>query len=190
MTTKKRITTADIVLTALFATLTFVGTMIRIPMPAAVGAPFIHLGNSVLLLAVLLLGYRKGALAGGMGFAIFDVLNGYAAEAPYFIFESFIVGGVATLVFIVLGRQDRPLYKVTAVAIAAGLAKLAMTFLKGIVKMLILGADLKPAIIASATTIPTSVINVISTIIIVTLLYYPVKKIVDTFYQRTTLNFK
>lgn len=190
MTTKKRITTADIVLTALFATLTFVGTMIRIPMPAAVGAPFIHLGNSVLLLAVLLLGYRKGALAGGMGFAIFDVLNGYAAEAPYFIFESFIVGGVATLVFIALGRQDRPLYKVTAVAIAAGLAKLAMTFLKGIVKMLILGADLKPAMIASATTIPTSVINVISTIIIVTLLYYPVKKIVDTFYQRTTLNFK
>lgn len=67
----------SIVLIALFTALTVVATTIKIPMPGA----FVHLGNAVLLLAVLLLGYFRGALAGGLGFAIFDVLNGYVTEA-------------------------------------------------------------------------------------------------------------
>ena len=82
----------SIVFVALFTALTVIGTMIKIPLPT--GA-FVHLGNAVLLLAVLLLGYVKGSLAGGLGFAIFDLLNGYATEAPYFILESFIVGAFA-----------------------------------------------------------------------------------------------
>ena len=86
---EKNNTIHQITYIAVFAALTVIGTMIKIPMPT--GA-FAHLGNSVLLLAVLLLGYTRGALAGGLGFAIFDLLNGYAAEAPYFLFESFIVG--------------------------------------------------------------------------------------------------
>ncbi|KFN89598.1 putative membrane protein [Tetragenococcus muriaticus PMC-11-5] len=87
---------------ALFTALTVIGTMIKIPLPT--GA-FVHLGNAVLLLSVLLLGYVKGSLAGGLGFAIFDILNGYAAEAPYFIVESFIVGAVAYGLFLVYRKN-------------------------------------------------------------------------------------
>ena len=50
----------SIVFVALFTALTVIGTMIKIPLPTA----FVHLGNAVLLLAVLLLGYVKGSLAG------------------------------------------------------------------------------------------------------------------------------
>ena len=189
MTTKPRISTADIVLTGLFGTLTFVGTTLRIPMPSAVGAPFIHLGNAVLLLAVLLIGYRKGAFAGGIGFAIFDILNGYAAEAPYFILESFIVGGIATLIFMAFGKKDDKLYKIIIVAIGAGLTKIAMTFLKGIVKSLFLGLAFKPAVLASVASLPATLVNFVSTIVIVSLVYYPLKKIVDSFYRRAAQKF-
>lgn len=185
---KNKISTADIVLTGLFATLTFVGTMIRIPMPAAVGAPFIHLGNSVLLLAVLTLGFRKGALAGGMGFAIFDVMNGFAAEAPYFILESFVVGGVATLVFMGFNKKDDQIYKIIIVAISAIITKLAMTFLKSTVIAMLAGASLRPAAIAAFLSLPASLVNGISTLIIVTIAYYPVKQIVTQFYKRTSPN--
>jgi uncharacterized membrane protein len=82
----------SVLFVAMFAAMTVIGTMIKIPMPT--GA-FVHLGNAVLLLAVLLLGYKKGSLAGGLGFFLFDLLNGYLTEAPYFFFESFIVGGFA-----------------------------------------------------------------------------------------------
>lgn len=186
---KNKISTADIVLTGLFATLTFVGTMIRIPMPAAVGAPFIHLGNSVLLLAVLTLGFRKGALAGGLGFAIFDVMNGFAPEAPYFIIESFVVGGVATLVFMAFNKKDDQIYKIILVAISAVVTKLIMTFFKSTAIAMLAGASLKPAAIAAFLSLPASVVNGISTIVIVTIVYYPVKKIVTNFYKRTTPDF-
>lgn len=86
MNSDKRI--QNLVLVALFAALTLMGTMIKIPLPT--GA-FIHFGNSVVLLAVLLVGYWQGALAGGIGFFVFDILNGFAAEAPYFLVESFVV---------------------------------------------------------------------------------------------------
>lgn len=48
--------TKSIIYVALFAALTFVGTTLKIPLPT--GA-FIHLGNAVLLLAVLLIGYKS-----------------------------------------------------------------------------------------------------------------------------------
>ncbi len=44
----------NLVLIALFAALTLMGTMIKIPLPT--GA-FLHFGNAVVLLAVLLIGY-------------------------------------------------------------------------------------------------------------------------------------
>ena len=179
----KKLTTPDLVLTALFATLTFIGTSIRIPVPAGVGAPFIHLGNSILLLAVLLIGYRKGALAGAIGFVIFDLLNGYAAEAPYFIFESFIVGGVAILTFQAFKKKDDQPYKIAIVAVITGLAKITMAFLKNIVVSLVAGASLRPAVIASLLSLPATFVNCVSTVLIVTMIYYPLKKIVAAYYR-------
>ena len=58
MKSNKRI--QNLVLIALFAALTLMGTMIKIPLPT--GA-FLHFGNAVVLLAVLLIGYWQGALA-------------------------------------------------------------------------------------------------------------------------------
>ncbi|MFH0349857.1 hypothetical protein ACG92U_08630 [Leuconostoc citreum] len=45
-------------------------TSIQVPMPALIGKPFVHLGNAAALLSVLILGYKRGALAGGMGLAL------------------------------------------------------------------------------------------------------------------------
>lgn len=169
--------TRSIILTAVFAALTFVGTSIRIPMPAVIGAPFIHLGNSILVLAVLLIGYKYGALAGGIGFALFDVLNGYALEAPYFFIESFIVGGAAILVFRIFHYKDDAIYKIVLVAIGAAITKIIMTFLKGTFLLIIMGSSFNIAVSSSLLSLLPTIINACSTIIIVSILYYPLKKI-------------
>ncbi|MDY6094131.1 MAG: ECF transporter S component [Candidatus Enteromonas sp.] len=58
---------------ALFTALTFVGTMVSIPL----GASKVHLGNFVCLLAGILCGPWVGAIAGSFGMGINDIFFGY-----------------------------------------------------------------------------------------------------------------
>ena len=64
-----------IVTTALMAALACVATMvIRVPSPTG---GYMNLGDTVVLLGAFLLGPWYGALAGGIGSALADVLSGY-----------------------------------------------------------------------------------------------------------------
>jgi uncharacterized membrane protein len=170
----------SIVLIALFAALTMLATMIKIPLPGA----FVHLGNSVSLLAVLLIGYKRGALAGGLGFAIFDLLNGYALEAPYFLVESFIVGGAAALMIYFFQPKIDSVPKILIVTIVAGIAKISMTQLKNTTLAVAAGADFSKAFMAALSQLPATLINVTTTIVIVSLVYFPLKKAVERTFSR------
>ena len=64
-----------IVFVAFFAAITYVATSIQVPMPALIGKPFVHLGNAAALLSVLLLGYKRGAFAGGIGLVLFCLMS-------------------------------------------------------------------------------------------------------------------
>ena len=70
-----------LVLTALFAALTFVATnIIHIPTPATNG--YINLGDCMVLLGACMLGPVYGAAAGGIGSMLADLLLGYMAYVP------------------------------------------------------------------------------------------------------------
>ena len=70
-----------LVLTALFAAMTTVATMIiQIPVPATGG--YVHPGDSVILLCAWLLGPIPGAVAGALGAGLADALSGYALYVP------------------------------------------------------------------------------------------------------------
>lgn len=176
----KKNSTLSIVLIALFAALTILGTMIKIPLPT--GA-FAHLGNAVLLLAVLLIGYPKGALAGGLGFAIFDLMNGFAAEAPYFLIESFIVGGAAALVIAAFHNNIDSLKKLLTVAVAAGVTKIIMTQLKNTALAMIAGSNFNLAFSSAFSMLLATVLNVITTLLIVSFAYFPLKRAMRTIFR-------
>ncbi|MDR2770925.1 MAG: ECF transporter S component [Clostridiales Family XIII bacterium] len=76
MNTEKLILTG--LLTALIAVTTGV---IAIPVPFTNG--YVHPGDSMIFMAVLILGRRRGALAAGLGSAIADSLLGYFIWAPF-----------------------------------------------------------------------------------------------------------
>ncbi|MDT2634719.1 ECF transporter S component [Enterococcus dongliensis] len=171
MNSDKRIQT--LVLIALFAALTFIGTMIKIPLPT--GA-FIHFGNAVVLLAVLLISYWQGSLAGGIVFFIFDILNGFASEAPYFLLESFVVGAAAYAAFSIFKQKPQRVYQIVIIGIFAGITKFIMSVIKVTVMGMIAGAQLKPAFLAALATMPATVINLFSTILIVSLVFFPLRR--------------
>ncbi len=166
--------TQTIVLVAFFAAVTYVATSIQVPMPALIGKPFVHLGNAAALLSVLLLGYQRGALAGGMGLALFDLTHNYVLDAPYYFFEVFVVGGIAMLTFQALNYRLKPTTtKLVLIVLSAIATKLVTTTGHNFVMALIKGMTFQPAVIATLSALFPTLINCITTMLVV-LVVYPI----------------
>lgn len=71
---KNSYTVKDITKMAMMATVTFIGVYL-VKIPSLHG--YAHLGDCMIFISVLLLGSRKGALAGGIGAALSDMIGGY-----------------------------------------------------------------------------------------------------------------
>ena len=81
-----------IVFSALFAALACVATMsIKIPTPGTGG--YIHPGDAIVILSGILLGPLYGALAGGIGSAMADLIGGYFIYVPI----TFVIKGLIAL---------------------------------------------------------------------------------------------
>lgn len=80
MNTQNR--TSRLVLSAIMMCLITIATMfIRIPIPFTQG--YAHLGDAMVFLSVLVLGWRYGAVVAGVGSMLADILGGYAVWAPW-----------------------------------------------------------------------------------------------------------
>ena len=88
--------TNKIVLTGITMGLVMVATMIiRIPVPFTQG--YVHLGDAMIFLGVLVLGRNYGAVAAGVGSALADLLSGYAYYAPWTFVVKFLMAFVVGL---------------------------------------------------------------------------------------------
>ena len=82
------IKTNKLVLTALMTCLILLGTLLfRIPVPMTQG--YVHLGDAMIYIGVLLLGKKQGAVAAALGSSLADVLGGFAFWAPWSFFIKF-----------------------------------------------------------------------------------------------------
>ena len=80
----------NMVLMGLMTCLVIVATMfIKIPIPMTQG--YVHLGDSMIFLGVLILGKKNGSLAAAIGSAMGDILGGYAFWAPWTLIIKFIM---------------------------------------------------------------------------------------------------
>ena len=81
MINSEKTKTRNMVMTAMMMGLIMAMTIvIRIPVPATHG--YIHLGDCMIFIAVLLLGWKRGAAAAGLGSALADIIGGFAVYAP------------------------------------------------------------------------------------------------------------
>ena len=71
-----------VVMTGIITSLVLVATLIiRIPVPFTQG--YVHPGDAVIFLGVLILGKKHGTFAAGVGSALADFIGGYAYYAPW-----------------------------------------------------------------------------------------------------------
>jgi len=115
--------TTKIILTGLMMAMIVVATILII-IPVPFGNGYIHLGDTMIFLSVLILGWRYGAVAAGFGSALADILVGYAIWAPWTLIVKGVMGAVMGL-FIVksLNKPGRsilgvPVYQLAGMILA------------------------------------------------------------------------
>ena len=111
--------------TALFMALTCIATMIiKLPTPGTGG--YVHLGDAFVILSGIFLGPLYGAVAGGIGSALADLLGGYFIYVPITLAVKALMAGGVGLIYYKLTRNIRnPIFKcilcgIYATALVAG----------------------------------------------------------------------
>lgn len=92
-----------LVMTGLFAALGCVATMV-LQVPSPTGG-YMNLGDTVVILGAYLLGPVWGAVAGGVGPALADLLSGYPMYVPATLVIKAVIGVVAAVLYRALGKK-------------------------------------------------------------------------------------
>lgn len=86
----------DLVYVSLMAAMVFIATSV-IHIPSFNGV--IHAGDSMVFVAAVVLGKRKGAIASGLGMFLFDVLHGYMTWAPFTLVIKAVMALIAAIMW-------------------------------------------------------------------------------------------
>jgi len=121
----KRFSTFKMVLTALFAALICVATMlVQIPIPATGG--YANLGDGIILICAFLMHPLCAAIASGLGSLMADVLAGYAAFAPGTLVIKAGMALIAAFIYNRFGRGKKTHIAAAGMAAGAALAEIFM----------------------------------------------------------------
>lgn len=173
----KNLSTRQLIELSLYAALIIISVQfLRIP----VGPQFIHLGNALVVLAVLIYGSKLGALVATIGLGLFDILNGYAAEVWITILESLIVCYILHLVFEKLLNSQDKTANIILVAIIAAVAKIIMNFIKySLINAIVGNLPVDTAMLTALVKIGGTFGTSLATAIAVPILYPVFKKILN-----------
>ena len=165
----------NLVITAFFTAITFLGIQsFRIPLPAAVGTPFLHFGHIFVVMGLLLQGGKRGAVSGTLGLTIFDMLNGYMQDAPKTFVETAVKCLIVGALFMMLkkkadGDKKKEYGAAVVCAFIYGCINVIMEFTMSTIAMMMVGSGF--------ASLPATVINAVFMVIAIAILYQPVKKI-------------
>ena len=178
MEKKKSISTKKIVLAALMAALTIVGSAIRVTMPIDIaGTTSFHLGNIMCALSGILLGPWLGGLAAGLGSFLYDMTNPlYVSEA----WMTFLMKGAYGLVpglIMLLWKNNWNIIKCAIATTGGALAYAALYLLKTYYKsVLVKLLTHEAAMVAVVAKIPATVFNAAVAIVFAPILALAIQK--------------
>lgn len=140
-------------LTGLFAALGCVGTMVlQVPSPSG---GYMNLGDAVVILGAWLLGPVYGAIAGGVGPAMADLLSGYAVYVP----ATLVIKAVMALTAAGLYRALKKRGLVLCAAAAEVLMVLGYWLFDALLAAASGGGALGLCLTASAAGIPSNLVQ-------------------------------
>ena len=155
-------------ITALFVALTYVFTaFVNIRLPIAANGGLIHLGNVPLFIAAILFGRKVGAIAGGVGMALFDLLSGWTLWAP---FTLVIVGLMGYVTGLIAENKQKLGWYVIAFAIVCAIKVVGYYIAETIIYQ---------NIFVPISSIPGNILQVAIAAVIVSVIIIPLRKAVS-----------
>ncbi|WP_051188553.1 ECF transporter S component [Proteocatella sphenisci] len=119
--------TSLLVLTGLMTALVTIATMfLMVPVPFTGG--YIHLGDSMIFISVLLLGWKRGGFAAGVGSMMADLFAGYANWAPWTLVIKLVMAIIMGLCIELARKNKRNL---AGISIATAASWLGFNFVLG-----------------------------------------------------------
>lgn len=163
-----KLTTKDLCLTALFTAIVFVMTFVpKIPIPLG----YAHLGDAAVLLAVVLLGRKQGAIAGAVGSALADLIGGFAI----WIVPTLVIKYIMAWIFGILYKYKCP--KDSFVINGANLTAIFLGLVWMVAAYTIFGAILYDSMEAGLSSTPGLVLKALLNAVIFLILVKPLQKI-------------
>ncbi|ATP41377.1 ECF transporter S component [Solibacillus sp. R5-41] len=109
--------TFDLIITSLLISLVFVATFfINIRLPIAANGGLVHLGSGMLFIVAIMFGPKKGAIAGAVGMALFDLFSGWTLWAPFTLVARGVQGYIVGKIAWSGGRKGKsPVFNVVAI---------------------------------------------------------------------------
>ena len=151
--------------TAIFVALTYIFTaFINVRLPIAANGGLIHLGNVPLFIGAIIFGKKTGAIAGGVGMGLFDLLSGWTLWAPF----TFIIVGLMGFVVGWITEKKKGYGWYVVAMLAACAIKIAGYY---IAEGIIYGNWVSPAL-----SIPGNLVQIGVAAVIVLLVIVPLKK--------------
>ena len=180
MCQKQTISTKRIVLAALMAALTIVGSAIRITMPIDIaGTTSFHLGNIMCALSGILLGPWLGGLAAGMGSAIYDMFNPLYISEAWITFLTKGLYGVATGLVVYAWKNKPWGYPRAIIGTLAGALTYALLYLSKSYfysGMLLQGLSADAAWAIVIAKLPATIFNMVVALIFAPVLAVAIRK--------------
>ena len=110
----------DLVITSMLIAVVYISTSIfRFPIPFSPTGGLMHLGTLALFVAAACFGPKKGAIAGSLGMALFNLTSVWAVWAPFTLVIRAVMGYIIGYVAYKRGDKGRrPLQNVLALVLA------------------------------------------------------------------------
>lgn len=138
-------------ISALLIAMVCICTMvIQIPVPATGG--YIHLGDSVILVASIFFGWKYGLIAGSLGSAMADLLTGYAYWAPFTLVIKAVMGLIIGRIGKLKTENDKFFSIRNILASLSGILCMVVGYLIG-------GTILKGSFTVALTSVPSNLIQ-------------------------------
>lgn len=160
--------TRKIVLAALLAALTAVGSALRITLPLEIaGTASFHLGNIMCALSGILLGPWMGGLAAGMGSAIYDMFNPLYISEAWITFLTKGAYGLVTGLVMLAGKKNWGYGKAILATTAGAVTYAALYFTKSYYYSgrLLSGLTHEAAMLTLIGKIPSTTFNAVIAIV-------------------------
>lgn len=167
---KKNTAIKEMTIGAMFISLTLVFTaFLNIQLPATMGG-LIHLGNIPMFIAAMLFGKKQGAIAGGVGMALFDLLSGWTLYAPCTLVVVGVMGYVVGLICTKANNQK------TSKRMAIRMIAMLVACVIKVAGYYVYEVFLYKSFVVPVASIPGNIMQILIAAVIVMLIIEPLNK--------------